>query len=208
MLVAVTQRVEIEAKYRERRDCLDQRWNKLLQQFGIDAVPVPNTLQDVSAWTEAMHIGGVVLSGGNSLGVLGAAADSAPERDTTEAELLSWAARRKVPVLGVCRGMQMMNHYCGGSLAPIDHHAGTAHEVILAETEQQRRQVNSFHNFCIPADGLAPCFHVMAHDNEGNVEAMRHTELPWQAIMWHPERDASLHDDDRNLLVHLFKERD
>jgi putative glutamine amidotransferase len=51
--------------------------------------------------------------------------------------------------------------------------------------------VNSFHNFGIVPDVLAPGLKVVATALDGTVEAVRHESLPQWGVMWHPERPPS-----------------
>jgi gamma-glutamyl-gamma-aminobutyrate hydrolase PuuD len=199
-LVAVSQRVDVVAAYGERRDALDQRWPRLLRSLELVAAPVPNDPDGIRSWLEAVAPSGVILSGGNSVGD---GPDHAPERDALEGALLDWARGRRMPVLGVCRGMQMLNAHLGGRLDRVPGHVAVRHAVAI---DGAVRDVNSFHNFGITADGLAPGLEATAAAPDGTIESCRHRELPWQAVMWHPEREPALHDDDRRMLARLFAE--
>ncbi len=199
--IAVTQRVAVDPNHGERRDCLDQRWHPLLEGMGAVMIPVPNGLTDVAQWAAALGVQGVILSGGNSLGHLPEATDTAPERDHTERQLLDWAAATSTPVLGVCRGLQMMAHHLGASLAPIEAHAGTRHQV---RTQAGPRVVNSYHTYAVPDTGTVPEIIPTAWDEAGHIEAFTHKTLPWIAIMWHPERETLPDDDDSRTLRTLF----
>ena len=200
-LIAISQRVAIDLSHGERRDCLDQRWSQLLGRLGAVLVPVPNGLSNTGGWLSAVGVQGVILSGGNSLSHLAAASDAAPERDQTETCLLDWAQSLSVPVLGICRGMQMMNCYLNGSLEPINNHAGTRHEV---QTSIGARIVNSYHTYAVPKSGLAPDTRPTAWDGAEHVEAFAHEILPWAAIMWHPERELEPDKSDVRLLQTHF----
>ena len=200
-LVAISQRVAIDPNHGERRDCLDQRWQQLLEKLGAVLIPVPNGLSRVGAWARAVGVQGVILSGGNSLSHLAGSADAAPERDQTEANLLDWAQSTSVPVLGVCRGMQMMNCHLNGSLEPIADHAGTRHQV---RTSSGVRMVNSYHTYAVAQSGLAADTRPTAWDEAGHVEGFTHEALPWTAIMWHPEREVEPDTSDVRLLQSHF----
>ena len=199
--IAITQRVAIEPHHGERRDCLDQRWHSLLESVGAVIIPVPNGLIDVAQWAAAVRVEGVILSGGNSLSHLPYAADSAPERDGIEHQLLDWAASKRIPVLGVCRGLQMMAYYLGATLVPVKEHAGTRHHV---RTKSGLRMVNSYHNYALPNTGTDLEIKMTAWDDEGYVEAFAHEKLPWIGIMWHPERETEPDDDDILIFQTLF----
>lgn len=207
--IAITQRVEQVAGYCERRDCLDQAWTTLFECLGMDLIPVPNTLQRPADWLSRQGIEGVLLSGGNDLAHLAGAQRSAPERDKTEFEVLNWARINTLPVLGVCRGMQMLNHYLGGDLLPISGHAGCTHSVRKFDSARcsvfdEYQSVNSFHNWGIEPQSLAAdcTAEVVAHD--GTVEAFSHKVLPWIGIMWHPERASENARLDAQLIRQLY----
>ena len=208
MRIAVTQRVEWIEGYGERRDCLDQQWSVLLESLGIDVVPVPNSLTAPQAWLERQRVAGIILTGGNDLAHLPGAARSAPERDATETALLSSAALQRLPVLGVCRGMQMLNHFLGGGLAPVPNHIAVRHAVRALNNDgffSGYREVNSFHGWGMQISDLAPEVSAQVCAIDGTVEAFTHDHLPWVGLMWHPEREAPFHILDTELIRKLFE---
>lgn len=205
--IGITQRVELIPSYGERRDCLDQQWFVLLEQLDLQPVPIPNNLDDPAAWARALGLAGLVLSGGNDPATLAQPANPAPERDRTERALLKLAAEARWPVLGVCRGMQMMNLHLGGQLGRIEGHIACRHRVQpLAEHPLLNgyAEVNSFHGWAIPRTQLAPPLEALLGAAGDTVEALRHRRLPWLGIMWHPEREAPFCPRDKRLIQGLF----
>ena len=67
----------------------------------------------------------------------------------------------------------------------VEGHVAKQHSVSSDSIEFS---VNSFHNFAIPKEHLASSFTAAITDQQGCVEATKHTKFPWLAIMWHPER--------------------
>lgn len=196
-LVAVSQRVEIQGEHRERRDALDQRWVGFLLACGITPVVVPNNARAADAIVRRVAIRGVLLTGGNDLAVCGG---DTPERDETEERLLQFALDTKIPVLGVCRGMQVIQHHYGIPLNAVDGHVGVRHQV---EIDGIRTVVNSYHRFGATAtlEPLVP----LATAADGVVEAIGHREEDVRGIMWHPERFDPFRPEDIAYVQAFFR---
>lgn len=194
--VAVTQRVSVYPDYGERRDCLDQAWTRFLTTCGLLPVLLPNIPDAAIALCERSGISGLVLTGGNDLAALGG---DVPERDAVENALLDLAERRGIPVLGACRGMQMIQQRFAIPLRRVEGHV-SPRQIIRIDGEP--REVNSYH--CFGAlDSRAP-LEVWAIADDGVVKAVRHSALPFTGIMWHPERCAPFSPDDIALFRRVF----
>lgn len=193
--VAISQRVDVIRDYGERRDALDQAWYDLLGQLGALALPVPNAPEYLDAWLEATKPQAIVLSGGNDPAGTPGATQVAPERDETERRLLDHARAHNLPVLGVCRGAQFMNLYCGGRLCRVDGHVARYHDIRVKRdrlpTLAGLRRVNSFHNAAIGPDDLGHNLRPAAIADDDTIEAFVHTSWPWVGILWHPEREPA-----------------
>ena len=201
--LGITQRVDITKKYDERRNCLDQRWSLLTNQLGYFPLPLANVQAElVSDYVESLNLDGLLLSGGNSIASLCPSADdAAPERDAFELALISEALSRGIPIVAVCRGMQILNIYMGGRLSPIENHVGVRHAIISTGSPYPLPETtNSFHNWSIAADDLAESLTPIATDENGNIEAFQHTRKKLLGVMWHPEREHPLNELDIQLI--------
>lgn len=183
--MVVSQRVDWVEARGEARDALDQRLVDWLLQVGVLAVPVPNVLQGQGTlveWLTSIAPQAVVLSGGNDIG-------SCLERDATETALLDYAGDHNLPLLGICRGMQMMACYAGAILQPVKGHAATRHSLqVAASFNGIHTEVNSYHDWAL--DRCPAGYEIIAWASDGTLEAIKHRNRPWEGWMWHPEREA------------------
>jgi putative glutamine amidotransferase len=145
-----------------------------------------------------------------------------PEWDVLEMALLGMALQRRMPIFGICRGMQILNVALGGTLyqdvssqlgADVLNHWQTTpkcqstHEVEVLEdsylaeiTERQTVQVNSYHHQGIK--GLADALTVSAHSADGVIEALESCDFSdrWLVgVQWHPEGMRDIGSGHRNL---------
>tara|TARA_Y100000766_G_scaffold274116_1_gene275786 strand:+ start:254 stop:913 length:660 start_codon:yes stop_codon:yes gene_type:complete len=155
----------------------------------------------------------LVLSGGGDMGVKsGAYGDQTgdlpisgvnDDRDDLEKKLLDRAFERKMPVLGICRGMQVMNVFLGGTLWPDIgqggfngeiHREGEGGEPPIGdiphwtEMEGKEFEVTSHHHQGVRQ--LGKNLQVISKSSDGMIEAVKHETLPWFAVQWHPERTS------------------
>ena len=194
--VAITQRVSLVPAYGERRDCLDQAWSKFLAACGLLPLLLPNVTEAALAMCKEAGIAGLVLSGGNDLAVLGG---DAPERDAVENALLDLAERRGLPVLGVCRGMQVIQQRFAIPLSRVEGHVA---QRLVIRINGEPKEVNSYHHFA--AFDSRPPLDVWAVANDGVVKAIRHSAQPITGIMWHPERCVPFSPFDMALFRQVF----
>jgi putative glutamine amidotransferase len=163
--------------------------------------PLPFAADDPGALVERLD--GLLLSGGEDVdparsGAPGARVTS-PARDAAELALLDAARARSLPVLGVCRGLQLLNVALGGTLADgLDEHdrrhapfeePGHAIECVAGSAAAalygQRTLVNSVHRQGI--DTLGAGLRAVGHAPDGLVEAVEHADEPLLGVQWHPE---------------------
>ena len=152
------------------------------------------------------RLDGVLISGGADVGPerYGATpADTAdpaePERDEFELGLLDAATSAALPILGICRGLQIINVHAGGTLHQhIPEHArydvpptGPVHDISLSDGSAlaglygSTHQVNSLHHQTV--DLVGNDFTVTGTHDDGTVEGLEHLSLPILAVQWHPE---------------------
>ncbi len=213
LLIGITLRVVDNEKYPEPRDALAHDWCRFVSAVLPQAVLVPvlNCTVAAAGIMEELNLDGMIFTGGNDVG-------EAEKRDSVEQYLLSHCMSRKIPVFGVCRGMQFINTEMGGTInKDIEKtcgvsHAGVVHEVdIIGKTCCERvggksLTVNSYHHQGVLDRDLAEGLdHIALRGHV--VEGVCHKTLPMAGIQWHPERMDAPDPLSIWMLHRLFKEK-
>lgn len=144
------------------------------------------------------------------------------KRDDFERDVIDKALSAEIPILGVCRGLQIANVYFGGTLIPDIEEAGfnphqgksdkeCRHNIMIERKSMLARisgvttgNVNSSHHQAVQKTGKG--LKIVARSDDGIIEAMEFEEQGdkpfFQLIQWHPER---MHDFENPLSQALLK---
>lgn len=112
-------------------------------------------------------------------------------RNQIEVALISCAVRRNIPILGICRGMQMLNGYFGGKLTrgPSPSHPVAINHSVRILGCGHTCLANSYHRDFIEKKALSKNFEPIAlHENCEHIEAFIGKDCPILGLQWHPER--------------------
>lgn len=142
--------------------------------------------------------------------------DVFPARDRFDFALIKEAMDQKKPILGICRGMQVLNVYFGGSLHQdlsyakeelLKHNQATSptqvtHKITISNDTKLHKimgedeiMVNSFHHQVVNTAGKG--LNVSARAMDGVIEAFEHESYPFlMGVQWHPEM---LHASESNM---------
>lgn len=148
-----------------------------------------------------------------------------PVRDEMELTLLNMALEADKPLLGICRGIQLLNAALGGTLyqdipgelnSPLEHHQTPPYDVpvhnvslatdspLFALLQEKIIPVNSYHHQAVKQ--LAPPLKAMAYAADGLVEAVYLPDktFVW-AVQWHPEFSYQSDSRSRKILQTFVK---
>lgn len=184
---------------------------------GDEDITVVKLSEDLNNLDDVLLCDGIILSGGIDItpGFYGgneiyANAPSAfyPKRDEFELSIFELTQQNNIPLLGVCRGMQLINCYYGGTLiqdlaeknkvhkateiADKQHgiRSTKANTIIASILKDELNEVNSAHHQAI--DKVGKGLQVTATSEDGIAEALEridNTNAPFMlAVQWHPER--------------------
>ena len=189
--IGISLRVEKIEKFNEKRDTISHDWINFLQKLDYFPVLIPNNLTDVEDYISELKLNGIILSGGDNIGEF-------PERDQTENKILEYAIKNSIPILGVCRGMQLINTFFNGTISENSNsgHVGKPHNIDIMNPSlvnlfgHDKLEVNSFHNNLIKKDDIGDGLDVFAlSEKDFTIEGCFHKKNPIIGVMWHPERD-------------------
>jgi len=196
------------------------------------AVVLPFTVDEDVIEEIADDLDGLLLTGGVDVDPayfgaepLPGLGEVTPVRDRMEALLIRAMMARKKPILGICRGVQIMNAVLGGTLyqdlprewkgqlqhaqkAPRQHMAHAVEVVggtrLAAIYEDQTVPVNTFHHQAVAK--VAPGFVACAHSSDGLVEAIEKPGDPFVlGVQWHPENLWRVHAGHRRLFAQFVE---
>ncbi|CAG9607548.1 gamma-glutamyl-gamma-aminobutyrate hydrolase family protein [Pseudoneobacillus rhizosphaerae] len=176
---------------------------------------------------------GIILSGGEDVDPQFYGQDphihlgpTLPDRDLVEIEIVKYAIKNNIPILAVCRGVQILNVALGGTLIqdipsqmkePIQHsqtveRSRDTHWVNISTDSKlyqildaDRVRVNSLHHQAL--DKVSEDLRVVAMSSDGIVEAVEyiHSSTFTVGVQWHPESMASSNSSMNNLFIEFIK---
>ena len=221
MWAIITQR-HYKKETDDHRDVLENTYIQYFKQFGITLAPISNVIDDISVVFKDLPIEGIILSGGDDIeptsygGDPTLASSVSQERDRIENELLEYAIKENIPVLGICRGLQRINVFFGGTLVQNlskggpPHPPGKDHAVSIIDSKlielvgRDTANVNSYHDHGVTIETLSK--DLIHFSLSGNiVEGLYHPNYRIAAIQWHPER-RSPESDINKVILELFKQ--
>lgn len=217
--------VGITANFGEYGSQLAEAYYESVRLAGGVPVIVPASEQIDDLDDVLLRLDALIFSGGGDIDprLLGeepepGLGDTCPKRDMQELVLMRRALDKQMPVLGICRGIQVMAAATGGKLIQdlktqlkhsqkADRHVAT-HSVELKEGSMlrsifgcERLEVNSFHHQAVaePGNGMR----IAALSPDGVIEAIESTEYKSViGVQWHPESFFCLTD---NRMLPLFQ---
>ena len=195
--ILISQAIHFDKKRKTYYDQLDIRLIKTFYKLGFQPITISNFFLNPSKFLNNLNIKGIVLSGGSDLG-------KSTLRDNNDLELISYGIKKKIPIFGICRGMQVINKYFNGRLKKIKNHVRKKH-LIENFSKKKKFFVNSYHNYAIDPQklnkNLKPIF-ICKKDK--SIEAFLHNKDFILGIMWHPEREKVLKKFDKKTIKDFF----
>jgi putative glutamine amidotransferase len=225
-LILIVGRLSAEAKaVRGEAFASGQRYHRAIERAGgipLMLAPLP-ALLDERLDQLIERIDGVLFHGGGDVSpsLYGQVASAkqlygiVPEHDQVELALMRAAIAADLPVLGLCRGLQVLNVACGGTLQQdigTEEHWMHFHPVELASDSKLAaafgtsapQRCHSVHHQAI--DRLGTGLRIVGHAPDGMVEAVELEGASWVvATQWHPEDNAETDSEQQNVFNELVR---
>ncbi len=189
--IGISQRLGF-SKHGEFRSQIDTKLVHFIFKCGFQPIIIPYFIiknkgklkKAIINWLKQIDLDGIVLSGGEDLGkfIL---------RDNTENILISYVIKESIPLIGICRGMQVIGNYFNTKLVKVKNHVNTIHYVHLSK---KKFRVNSYHNYSL--EDCPENFNIECISSDGKIESIMNKTNKIYACMWHPERNKKFHNRD------------
>ena len=202
MKIAITSRTELLDQ--QNKTYVNTSYLNALKNFDVDVFILPDTINDYDAVAELFD--GLIVTGGYDVNptlyhrenTLSSGINDV--EDANDIQLILSFEKNNKPILGICRGLQIINVAFGGSLIQdipseysntINHNSREdGHTItfidnsILNKIMNGYSHVNSFHHQAI--DKIANGFVISAQSSDGIIEGIEKDNI--LAVQWHPER--------------------
>ena len=222
--------IGLSVNHKEGLSCISNAYTNAVIKAGGVPVLIPLTNDESVLENILSQIDGLILSGGGDLDASLFNEENHPsvtsfdkERDHYDLFLTKRAVEKQMPVLGICRGQQVINVAFGGSLiqdipsqmpaSKVNHNQDEAREIgthsvdiqtcstLYQILQKENVLVNTFHHQAVKDIALG--FVATAHSEDGLVEAIESTERQSVlAVQWHPENRTNVEKDS---MLPLFK---
>ena len=175
--------------YKTYIDFVDHYWINYFKKKRISFYSIPN-ISNYKINFPKNKIKLIILPGGNDLF---SKHKISKIRLKIEFKMIKYGIRKNIPILGICRGMQVINFFFKGRQNRIKGHMRTKHRIFFKDKFFFKKSliVNSFHNFGIPIKKMSNQLKIIAIDKDDNAEIFKHRKKNIYGFMWHPERNKT-----------------
>lgn len=195
--IGIVLRKDSFGKHNEKRENIDVRFINLLQDLKFFPILIPSEINDIKLYLQKASLDGIILSpGGDPL--------ENNSRKKNEYKIIRYSILNNIPILGICRGAQVLNLYFGGSLKKINNHVRKNHSLYGNLIKTKKIIVNSYHNLGFDKKLLGKDLKIEAYTKDNVIECFSHKKYKIFGIMWHPERYKKSKLFDKKILKSFF----
>ena len=158
----------------------------------IDIIKFPNSYK---LWNSIIRRNNlkldlIILPGGSDIN------NKLPNKLRVKSEifLLKYAIKKKIAVIGICHGMQLINIFFKGKLSKVNNSMRVNKKIYLKKNlifKEKTINVKCFYNFGIKEKFLGKELLSLGIDSSNNIEMFKHEKLNIWGFMFHPEREKN-----------------
>ena len=212
-MILFTLNVKFHVNHKEYENILSENWLKFFNNFACLALPSQNYSLVNKIFSNNLNC--IILTGGNDA-VKRNKNNFSLKRNKFEFKLIDFAIKSRVPVIGICRGMHIINLYFGGKVSKNlnksekNTHLKNNHSVKLQNkikkiVNKSNIEVNAFHTQGFYEKNLGKGLKLGGVSNDNLVEAIYHENYEIYGFQWHPERNSTLSSYDKKLFSKIIK---
>ena len=184
---------------------LENNWYEFFKRRKVNLIPITPSKR-FKDQLKQLKPRGIIFSGGNDLNFLNKNKANLA-RDRFELKLLKIALKNKLPILGVCRGFQLIAYFYKSKIFKKNNHVRKIHTLKFNRKIKEKLiktiKVNSFHNFVI--SNLPKIFDFIVRDKDQTIELAYSKKLKILNTMFHPERKNGSQNYINQLVFSHFK---
>ena len=195
--IIITQRYERIGNFKELRDNLDARLSETIEKLGFIPILLPNKLKNIENYLQKISPHRIVVSGGGD-------PQKKDLRHKNEKKIIKYSIKKKLPIIGICRGAQVLNIYYGGKIKKIKNHVKKKHRIFGNLVKKKKIYTNSYHDYGFDEKLLARNFKILAYSFDKIVKCFCHKKYKILGIMWHPERNKTISNFDKKIIKSFF----
>ena len=197
--IIITQRLDKVGKFDELKDNLDIRLSKMVENLGMTPFIMPNNLSRTKKILDEIRPNGIILSSGGD-------PRKKDNRKKTEKTLIKYSLKKNIPLLGLCRGAQVLNLFFGGNIVKVKNHVRKLNRIKGRLIKKNKKiSVNCYHDYGIKFNSLGKSLKILAYTEDNIIECFKHKKNKILGIMWHPERFKNIRNFEKEIIKNFFK---
>ena len=173
-------------KYKKIVFGLNYEWYEFAKKNNINLIIVSNKKELDEIFNIKIH--GLILSGGNDLTNIKKNKINSL-REKNEIEIVKYIIKKKLLIIGICKGFQLFSKMCGSSVVKINNHQNKNHTVAIRNNgllNKKSMNTNSFHKYAVK--NLPKGFEIIGVTKDNNIEITYNKKKNFLGLMFHPER--------------------
>lgn len=175
-------------KHQQLNWMLENNWYQYFKNKKINLIPI-NSINLNNLKLLNLKPKGIIISGGNNLYDFEKTKENLT-RDKFEIKMIKFALKNKIPILGVCKGFQLIAKLFKSKLVKIDKHVRTIHKLRIPNKyfgmSVKTLYINSFHRYAVK--NLPKIFELIIKHDDKTIEIAKSEKLKILCLMFHPER--------------------